>query len=118
METLKKDLKNTNGLLSNMPEVNGLKTGTTDRSGACLITSLTVTGAEGPHDLIVVVLGAENSQTRIQTSELMARYAKNVIEGDAAKISYSINDKADGEAEQITSESIVRAVVEYALKKK
>ena len=118
METLKRDLKNTNGLLYNMPEVNGLKTGTTDRSGACLITSLTVQGADGPHDLIVVVLGAENSQTRIRVSELMARYAINVVGGNAARISYSINDDTDAENERITSESIVRSVVEYALKKK
>lgn len=116
METLKRDLKNTNGLLYNMPEVNGLKTGTTDRSGACLISSLTVQGADGPHDIIVVVLGAENSQSRIRYSELMARYAKNVIEGEAAKISYSVND-SDDEGE-ITSESIVRLVVDYALKNK
>lgn len=117
METLKRDLKNTNGLLYNMPEVNGLKTGTTDRSGACLITSLTVQGADGPHDLIVVVLGAENSQTRIRVSELMARYAINVVGGNAARISYSINDDTDAENERITSESIVKSVVEYALKK-
>lgn len=117
METLKRDLKNTNGLLYNMPEVNGLKTGTTDRSGACLVTSLTVQGSDGPHDIIVVVLGAENSQLRLRYSELMARYAKNVVEGEAAKISYSLNDTSD-DTKEITSESIVRLVVDYALKKK
>ena len=117
METLKRDLKNTNGLLYNMPEVNGLKTGTTDRSGACLVTSLTVQGSDGPHDIIVVVLGAENSQLRLRYSELMARYAKNVVEGEAAKISYSVNDTSD-DPKKITSESIVRLVVDYALKKK
>lgn len=118
MEKLKRDLKNTNGLLYNMPEVNGLKTGTTDRSGACLITSLTVTGADGPHDLIVVVLGAENSQARIRVSELMARYGKNVVEGDAARISYSVNGDTEEDAGRITSETIVRLVVDHALKKK
>ena len=118
METLKRDLKNTNALLYNMPEVNGLKTGTTDRSGACLITSLTVTGADGAHDLIVVVLGAENSQARIRVSELMARYGKKVIEGKAARISYSVNGDTEEDAGRITSESIVRLVVEHALKKK
>ena len=75
-------------------------------------------GADGPHDLIVVVLGAENSQTRIRVSELMARYAINVVGGNAARISYSINDDTDAENERVTSESIVKSVVEYALKKK
>lgn len=117
MDTLRKDIKNTNGLLYNMPEVNGLKTGTTDRSGACLITSLTMQGSDGPHDLIVVVLGAENSQTRIRVSELMARYAENVVRGDAARISYSVNDNRE-DPDRITAESIVRLVVDHALKKK
>lgn len=118
MGTLSRDLKNTNGLLYNMSEVNGLKTGTTDRSGACLVSSLTVNASDGPHDLIVVVLGAENSQMRIRVSELMARYAKDVIEGEAAKISYSVNGSNDEGADRITSESIVKLVVDYALTKK
>ena len=117
IETLKRDIKNTNALLYNMPEVNGLKTGTTDRSGACLITSLTVNADDRPHDLIVVVLGAENSQARVRVSELMARYAKKVIEGKAARISYSVNNDS-GEEEKITAETIVRMVVDHALKNK
>jgi D-alanyl-D-alanine carboxypeptidase len=117
METLNKDLKNTNGLLYNIPEVNGLKTGTTDKSGACLITSLTVQADDGPHDLVVVALGAENSQARIQVSELMARYGMKVLKGEAARISYSVSDESDDEEEEITSEYIVRLVVDHALKK-
>ena len=117
MTTLNKDLKNTNGLLYNIPEVNGLKTGTTDKSGACLITSLTVQSADGPHDLLVVALGAENSQARLQVSELMARYAMKVLKGEAARISYSITDGSEQEDEAITAESIVRLVVDHALKK-
>ena len=117
MPTLNKDLKNTNGLLYNMPEVNGLKTGTTDRSGACLVTSLTVPAGDGNHDLIVVALGAENSQARLRVSELMARYGKNVIEGKAAKISYSVGNDEDEKAGKITAELIVKTVVDYALRK-
>ncbi|MCR5604570.1 MAG: D-alanyl-D-alanine carboxypeptidase [Lachnospiraceae bacterium] len=117
MDTLKKELKNTNGLLYNMPEVNGLKTGTTDRSGACLITSLTVPASDGPHDLLVVALGAENSQARLQVSELMARYGMKVLKGEAAKISYSMTENDENKEEKITSESIVRLVVDHALRK-
>ena len=115
MPTLKRDLKNTNALLYNMEEVNGLKTGTTDKSGACLITSLTVNTEGGPHDLIVVALGAENSQGRLRVSELMARYGKNVLTGKAARISYSISGEKEEEAGLITSEDIVKKVVDYAL---
>jgi D-alanyl-D-alanine carboxypeptidase len=118
METLNHDLKNTNGLLYNIPEVNGLKTGTTDKSGACLITSLTVNASDGPHDLVVVALGAENSQARLRVSELMARYGMDVIKGEAARISYSVASGNGNEINEITSETIVKTVVDYALRNK
>ncbi|MDE7428568.1 MAG: serine hydrolase, partial [Lachnospiraceae bacterium] len=40
MESLDLEVKNTNPLLRNLPEVTGLKTGTTNKAGACLVTSL------------------------------------------------------------------------------
>ena len=116
MDTLKRDLKNTNALLYNMDEVNGLKTGTTDKSGACLITSLTVNADGSDHDLVVVALGAENSQARLRVSELMARYGKNVLQGKAARISYSINTGSEEDPGMVTAEDIVRKVVDYALR--
>lgn len=33
------EVRNSNPLLYNMPEVTGLKTGTTNNAGACLVTS-------------------------------------------------------------------------------
>lgn len=115
MPTLKRDLKNTNALLYNMEEVNGLKTGTTDKSGACLITSLTVNVNGTDHDVVVVALGAENSQARLHVSELMARYGKNVVLGKAARISYSINDNDEETESLITAEDIIRKVIDHAL---
>lgn len=117
MPTLNRDLKNTNGLLYNMSEVNGLKTGTTDKSGACLITSLTVNVNGTDHDLVVVELGAENSQARLRGSELMARYGKNVLLGKAPRISYSVSTNIEEDAGKVTAEEIVRKVVDFALKK-
>ena len=117
LDSLSLDIKNTNGLLYNMPEVNGLKTGTTDKSGACLITSLTVNDGSMDHDLVVVELGAENSQTRLRASELMARYAKAVVLGKAAKISYSPNEESGENEGKVSAETIVKMVVDYALKK-
>ncbi|MCR5421778.1 MAG: serine hydrolase [Lachnospiraceae bacterium] len=116
MPTLNRNLKNTNLLLYNLPEVNGLKTGTTDRSGACLITSLTVPAEDGSHDIVVVTLGAENSQARLRVSELMARYGINVIKGKASKISYDIRADEGIIREEMTSELIVRTVVDYVLR--
>jgi len=77
IEAIHMKLDNTNALLFNMPEVTGLKTGTTTKSGACLVTSLEMQGADGKHDLVVVVFGAESSIDRVRVSEILARYAKN-----------------------------------------
>ncbi|MBR6468896.1 MAG: hypothetical protein IKS84_00845, partial [Lachnospiraceae bacterium] len=118
METLNKELKNTNGLLYNLSEVSGLKTGTTDKSRACLVTSVSVQAGDGMHDLIVVTLGAENSQSRLEVSELMARYAMNVINGRAAKVSYALNGEEEETDNKITAESIIKMVVDHALDSK
>jgi len=49
-------LSNTNELLSTYPQADGVKTGTTDNAGECLIASVTRDG----HRLLVVVLGSKN----------------------------------------------------------
>lgn len=79
LETLDFEVRNTNPLLYNLPEVTGLKTGTTNKSGACLVTSLTVSDQVTEHDLVVIVLGAEDSMMRGRVSELLARYAMQVF---------------------------------------
>ena len=75
LESLGREVANTNPLLRNMPEVTGMKTGTTNRAGACLVTSLTADDGIMDHDLVVVVLGAEDSAERGRVSELLAGYA-------------------------------------------
>lgn len=69
------EVRNSNPLLRNMSEVTGLKTGTTNKSGACLVTSLTADDGLTAHDLVVVVLGTEDSIERGRVSGLLARYA-------------------------------------------
>ena len=39
LQSLNLEVRNTNPLLHNLPEVTGLKTGTTNKAGACLVTS-------------------------------------------------------------------------------
>ncbi|MDE5933330.1 MAG: D-alanyl-D-alanine carboxypeptidase [Lachnospiraceae bacterium] len=79
IESLGIEVRNTNPLLSNLPEVTGLKTGTTNKAGACLVTSLTADDGTMKHDLIVVVLGTEDSIERGRVSGLLARYALNTF---------------------------------------
>ncbi|MBD5491191.1 MAG: D-alanyl-D-alanine carboxypeptidase [Lachnospiraceae bacterium] len=80
LESLDLEVKNTNPLLRNLPEVTGLKTGTTNKAGACLVTSLTADSGSMEHDLVVIVLGTEDSIERSRVSGLLARYALNTFE--------------------------------------
>ena len=73
------EVRNTNPILHNLPGVTGLKTGTTNKAGACLVTSLTVDGGDMEHDLAVIVLGTEDSIERGRVSELLARYARQTF---------------------------------------
>ena len=75
LESLDLEVRNTNPLLHNLPEVSGLKTGTTNKSGACLVTSLAVDDGKMQHDLVVIVFGTEDSIERGRVSELLAKYA-------------------------------------------
>lgn len=85
LESLDIEVRNTNPLLHNMPEVTGLKTGTTNKAGACLVTSMAVHDGNVDHDLVVIVLGTENSITRGRVSGVLARYALNAFYTDTNK---------------------------------
>ena len=79
LESLGIVVNSTNPLLYNMPEVTGLKTGTTNKAGACLVTSLTADDGNMEHDLVIIVLGTEDSVERGRVSELLAKYALEVF---------------------------------------
>lgn len=83
LQSLDLEVRNSNPLLYNLSGVTGLKTGTTNKAGACLVTSLSADDKTTEHDLIVVVLGTEDSMERGRVSGLLARYALQVFHGDA-----------------------------------
>ena len=96
LTSLELEVRNTNPLLRNLPEVTGLKTGTTNKAGACLVTSLTADDGIMEHDLVVIVLGTEDSIERGRVSGLLARYALNTF--------YTgIEEAETGASEQIPS---------------
>ena len=82
LASLDLEVRNSNPLLYNMPGVTGLKTGTTNKAGACLVTSLSADDGTMLHDLIVVVLGTEDSMERGRVSGLLARYALQAFYGE------------------------------------
>ncbi len=66
---------NTNPLVYNLPGVVGLKTGTTNMSGACLVAAVRTPDAQGEmHTLIAMEFGAEDSVTRTTFTEELLRY--------------------------------------------
>ena len=83
LPSLNLEVRNSNPLLRNMPQVTGLKTGTTNKSGACLVTSLAADDGVITHDLVVVVLGTEDSIERGRVSGLLARYALQAFSSGA-----------------------------------
>ena len=82
LETLNVKVNNTNPLLRNMSGVTGLKTGTTNKAGACLVTSLSASDGNLEHDLAVIVLGTESNIERGRVSGLLAEYALQVFYAD------------------------------------
>lgn len=111
MESLDFEVKNSNPLLYNLSGVTGLKTGTTNKAGACLVTSLAVDDGTMEHDLIVVVFGTEDSMERGRVSGLLARYARqSFYEG--------IEESASGEVGQAVNGLPIHAeaAVDYIIR--
>ena len=75
LPSLGRTVRSTNPLLYNLEEVNGFKTGSTNRAGSCLITTVQKNGKTGA----VVLLGAESSEECFRKSEIAVRYLLNVM---------------------------------------
>lgn len=110
------EVNNSNPLLYNMPEVNGLKTGTTNKAGYCLVTSLQVKGTDGAHQLVTVLLGAEGAPDRGRVSELLARYGKSVFYGSHGETADEIEQCYPIRTEEIpaNAEAVVKLLIRAA----
>ncbi|MCQ2520784.1 MAG: serine hydrolase [Lachnospiraceae bacterium] len=112
LPTLGQYVKNTNPLLYNIPEAKGLKTGTTNKAGACLVTLLEAEYEGQKHDLVVVLLGAETNIDRETVSEIAARCALLMLRGGA-----SVSDVIEAEPEGIPQdpEKVMQRLVRKGL---
>ena len=72
-------ITNTNNLLWNMEECFGLKTGTTDEAGCCVVAAAKVPLSDGVHTLIAVVLGGISNLDRFQIPELLFDWASQTF---------------------------------------
>ena len=67
---------NSNPLVYNMTGITGLKTGSTDRAGYCLVATMPVQKDGETHNVVLVLLGAETAAVRGQAAEILMRYAR------------------------------------------
>lgn len=79
LSTLGRTVYNTNPMLYNMQGVVGMKTGTTNKAGCCLVSAMQLTGSDGVHTLVAVELGAEDVVTRNYISKTLLMYGKQVF---------------------------------------
>lgn len=80
LPSLNVKVKNTNQLLKNIPEVVGLKTGTTTKAGSCLVALAVATDDLGnTHYIVSAEFGAEDSQTQAYLSSALIRYGQQVF---------------------------------------
>ena len=70
-------MANSNPLVFNMTGITGMKTGTTDRAGYCLVATKDVSFSGETHTIAVVELGAETQTDRGQICETAIRWAEN-----------------------------------------
>ena len=77
LESLGYAVYNTNAMLYNLPGVLGLKSGTTNRAGYCLVTLMEIEADEENHTVVCVLLDAEGRDERNTKTELLLRYAQN-----------------------------------------
>lgn len=110
LESLELEVRNTNPLLYNLQEVTGLKTGTTNKAGACLVTSLTADDGAMEHDLVVIVLGAEDSIERGRVSGLLARFALNAFDADLEKTEDGTTVRTSGELPTHAEAAVERVI--------
>lgn len=75
MDTLKYASYNSNSTLFNVDGVNGLKTGSTNKAGSCVVVSMPFDCGGETHTAVAIVMGAETAQERGQAAEILLKYA-------------------------------------------
>lgn len=77
LKSLDFQTSNTNPLIYNMEGVIGLKTGTTNRAGCCLVSAIPLKVGNKTQMIIAVELGAETSAERGEKSAVLLKYAQS-----------------------------------------
>ena len=79
LDSMQYDAFNTNPLLLNLPGVRGLKTGTTNRAGCCIVVLMEQPVGDETHRLLCVLLDAETSAERCTKAEVLLRCVRKMM---------------------------------------
>jgi len=95
----------TNPVLGVVPGVDGLKTGYTDKSGLCLVSTMPVTGSGQDFRLIAIIMGVQSHEDRVSKTKELLEYGRDnfssqkltdvTVPIDSAYIPSSKNGKID-----------------------
>ncbi|MBQ9438970.1 MAG: D-alanyl-D-alanine carboxypeptidase [Lachnospiraceae bacterium] len=87
LPTFDRTVNNTNPLLYNMPNVVGLKTGTTNASGASLVSAAEMADTTGrKHIIVAIEYGAEDASARNTVSQILLRYGCQVFQSGTVPV--------------------------------
>ncbi len=111
--------ENTNPLLTEIPKVDGLKTGYTDKAGYCLISTLEIQKSKSnyqPFRIITITMGAKSMEDRKNYSKEILNYAienysrKLIISKDNINSNLYVNNAIDQNVEVYSKENVVKLV--------
>ncbi len=102
---------NTNPMLYNLSGVVGLKTGTTNKAGSCLVSAISVSGDKGRHTIVSIELGAEDIITRNNVSQTMLTYGARVYKNGGAS-SIPVTDSESESSTAVSKDDLIVPLTE------
>lgn len=105
---------NTNSMLFNMTDSVGLKTGTTNKAGCCLVSAIETQVNGGRHLIVAIEFGAEDMITRNSVSKALLTYGREVALGEASIVGNASSQKVPAAlSEEIPTDpdSLARKIV-------
>lgn len=105
-------------LLGEVKGVNGLKTGTTDKAGHCVVTTMRIEGGqdEKPYNVIIVAMGAKSKESRDIAIKKIAEYIRKnysivtLVKKDESQNTLKINSSENRNVKVYTDETVSQMV--------
>ncbi|MBP5198317.1 MAG: D-alanyl-D-alanine carboxypeptidase [Lachnospiraceae bacterium] len=119
LESMSRTVMNSNPMLKNVDDVVGLKTGTTNKAGSCLVSAKKVSVNSENRYIVAIVLGAEDGAFRNNVSQTLLSYGTKVLQaGDGGLLDGASHIDGGAESKKIPrdAESLARLIVRKTIK--